>query len=221
MNKIKYSMNLFFWGCILFSSSCNPVSENIEGNLWTSLHPSKPFTSENFHGADYRFPSGACDENQCHGADLTGGNSGAPSCFRCHGNIWTVFSTTHTLKVSGHYHHRDTDDYPADRSSNADWFLTCRSCHGADLGGVSGYNYSSTCKSCHSGFTALIPPPGHRKNEEGYAWHHYNYEEDSGIYCSGDACHGADGESEGTAAGAFAGIASHGPACSQCHNGDD
>lgn len=198
-------------------TGCNPVSENIPDKTWTSLHPLRPYQSEYYHGAAYRFPNGKCSEAQCHGNDLTGGNSGAPSCYSCHGDRWTIFSTTHTSNRGGFYHHTEVDDYPADRNVNTNWFNTCKnaSCHGATLDGVADSGYS--CKLCHTGFSGLIPPPGHSNREEGN-WHHYNLERSHSTYCSGDACHGADGESGGSAATDFTGLTGHGQACSTCHD---
>ncbi|HPS56892.1 MAG TPA: hypothetical protein PK514_02200 [Spirochaetota bacterium] len=215
-------MKLFFLiikfaAVVAILAGCNPVSENITEKLWSSLHSSKPFQSDYYHGAVYRFPHGNCDEVQCHGNDLTGGNSGAPSCYTCHGDTWTIFSTTHFSNRGGFYHHIAVDDYPADRTVNTGWFNTCKyaSCHGSTLDGVTSAGYS--CKICHSGFSGLIPPPGHSNSEEGN-WHHYNIERSKITYCSGDACHGADGESGGSAVSGFTGLTGHGQACDTCHD---
>lgn len=216
--------------------ACNPVSENVDDPLWNSQHNEKPFKSDYFHSADYRFPQGACDEAQCHGVLLTGGNSGAPSCYKCHDDQWTIFSVSHTRKINGHYHRYDVDDYPADRNSNVDWHITCKdaACHGAALTGIGSlqdppvannlYRYSCVEPQCHGGFSAgKVPPPGHskKKSDDGQTgWHHYKYEsadEDGGsgnvTYCGGTACHGADGESSAAASGLFG----RSPACSECH----
>ncbi|HNX24386.1 MAG TPA: hypothetical protein PKG60_10085 [Spirochaetota bacterium] len=226
----RFFIILLFIPCFLILQSCNPVSEDITDPLWNSLHNSKPFQSEFFHSADYRFPHKACDEPQCHGTSLAGGNSGAPSCYSCHDDQWTIFGVSHTKKISGYYHRYNIDDYPADRNSNALWFDSCKTCHGATLAGFQdvpapGLAYRYSCKVCHSGFTRPIPPPGHRvnKSEEGKSgWHHYNYEnadpEGGGnTSCSGTACHG-DGTSGGSVAdGSGGNIAAHGPPCSDCH----
>lgn len=200
---------------------CNPVSENVSEQTWTSIHSSLPFNSSYYHGANYRFPVGSCDQPQCHGAGLSGGNSGGPSCLTCHADLWTIFSTTHTFRRGGYYHHNAVDA-AADTSSNLTWFGTagspgtgCKntSCHGSTLDGVIGAGRS--CKVCHSSFggTGLIPPPGHTSNREG-ARHK------SGSSCGGDACHGTgsgDNYTGGTTATEFTGIAGKGPACSVCH----
>ena len=201
----------------LVMSACNPVSENVDDPLWDAQHNEKPFQSNFFHSADYRFPHDACDEPQCHGVSLMGGNSGAPSCVKCHDEQWTVFeSGVHTTNISGYYHSIHVDDAVA-TNSNASWYTTCATalCHGTTLDGsqpipAANAQYRYSCKECHSGFTGSIPPPRHSKKRDG-AWH-------STGSCSGAACHGADGESGGSAATAITGVAGHGPACDQCHD---
>lgn len=205
----------------LVMPACNPVSEDVEDPLWNSQHNEKPFQSNFFHSADYRFPHGACDEAQCHGGDLAGGNSGSPSCTKCHNEQWTVFETgLHTRVVSGYYHNIHVDD-AADTSSNATWFAYCSTvlCHESDLEGTQGgpspnFAYVYSCKDCHKGFRGSIPPPRHTKKKEGQ-WH-------SSGSCAGDACHGGDGESDGVGYPSVNanGIANGGPACSRCHDGD-
>lgn len=205
----RKSLVIFVFGsCIYFIFYCNPVSENISGNagiLWNSLHSSKPFMSNVFHGTDYRFPAGSCDEVQCHGYLLTGGNSGAPSCYVCHNDQWTIFQTTHTLKVSEYYHHTAVDGV-YDINNSTVWFMECKACHGSNLDGVGG-TASYSCKVCHSGFSTSIPPPGHRI-DHGSSWHHYNVGSPASLNCAGTACHGTGGTS-GAA----------GPGCSNCHIG--
>lgn len=230
MKREKISIMILAALSSLVVLSCNPVSENVDDSLWNSQHNEKPFQSDFFHSADYRFPHNACDEPQCHGTSLTGGNSGAPSCFKCHDDQWTIFSVSHTKKISGRYHRYDVNDYPADRNSNALWFSTCKDagCHGAALDGnqpvpAENAQYRYSCKVCHTGFSGTVPPPGHskKKSDDGQTgWHHYKYEsadEDGGsgnvTYCGGNACHGADGESSVPASGLFG----RSPACDECH----
>ena len=183
----------------------------------SSIHSVKPFQSSYFHGTAYRSPSGTCDQSNCHGAVLDGGSTGAPSCYTCHGDQWTVFSTTHTLKISNYYHHTGVDT-GYNTGSNADWFSDCKTCHGTNLDGIGG-TAAYSCKTCHSGFTASIPPPGHRTSKEGN-WHNFKVGSSSSTYCAGAACHGSNGESGGTAVTSVAGIAGHGRACSSsgCHD---
>jgi len=191
-------------------SSCH------RGTEWSTIHSVKPFQSTYFHGTAYRFPSGACDQVKCHNTALDGGSTGAPSCYICHTDQWTVFSTTHTLKISNNYHNTGVDTgYSTE--SNANWFSDCKSCHGSNLDGAGGTAVYS-CKTCHSGFTGSIPPPGHRISREGN-WHHYSYNDDPATYCAGASCHGSNGESGGTAVSSVAGIAGHGQSCSSsgCH----
>lgn len=209
-------------------SGCNPVSENVDKPQWNSLHNAKPFKSEYYHNSNYRFPENSCDEVQCHGAGLSGGNSGAPSCFSCHDNQWSVYSISHTKSISGFYHRSNVDNYPSDRSTNTGWYSECKTCHGSTLAGTQGgpsanFAYRYSCTECHTAFLPnTIPPPGHssRKSDGGVTgWHHYNYESgSSATYCSGAACHGGDGQSVGTAVTSLTGLAGHGPACSDCHD---
>ena len=206
------------------SPGCNPVGEDIDEPLWNATHDEKPFHSNFYHSSNYRFPHGACDEPQCHGDALTGGNSGSPSCYSCHDDQWTVFGVSHTKQISGYYHKDSVDDTPADTGSNLNWLSNCKGCHSSDLEGNKtdpGPNaaYRHSCKDCHTEFSGKIPPPGHRK-KKGSGWHHYAYERNHATYCSGSACHGADGESQGSnTTSDFSGFAPHGPACSQCHHG--
>jgi len=205
----------------LVMPACNPVSENVDDPLWDSQHNEKPFKSTFFHSADYRFPHGACDEAQCHGTSLEGGNSGAPDCLKCHDNQWTIFGATHKKKISGSYHSIHIDD-SLDVDDNTHWLDNCKTCHGGSLTGAGSiqdppvadnpYRYSCIESQCHDGFTAgKVPPPGHN-DKRGSGWHR------SGGSCEGAACHGNDGESSTAASGLFAG----GRACDSpgCHDGD-
>jgi len=184
---------------------CNLMYENINGSPWNSLHSSKPICSSIYHGASYRFPHGACDEAQCHGANLMGGNTGSPSCYMCHVNIWDIFSNTHIRIVAGKYHHIDVDNgsgFTDDRNTDALWYATCKnaSCHGLLLQGTIGP--CNSCTSCHN----PIPPPGHRNKKEGY-WHHYNASSNRETYCNGSVCHGNSGQVDNTF-------------CAPCHEND-
>lgn len=168
---------------------CNPMYEKITFPICDTLHPSKPIFSTICHGSYYRFPYGRCNEPQCHGSTLNGGNTGAPSCYSCHGDRWTIFSTTHTLKVKNFYHDAAVDTDTSTTDSGL-WYSSCKdsSCHGSDLTGVTDKGYS--CFACHT----PILPPGHRKFKDGAA-HHFELEkEQPSTYCSGTACHGASGE---------------------------
>lgn len=219
----KLFVFLIIGSSVFFSIICNPSSELIKAPLWNSLHNSKPYQSGVFHSAYYRFPHNACDEPQCHAKSLTGGNSGAPSCYNCHNDQWTIFSVSHTKQISGYFHRYDVDDYPADRNVSANRFISCEdvSCHGANLSGNQGpmspnFNYRYSCTGCHTRFGTNIPPPGHNTNMEGGRWHHYNYDL-SFSYCSGNACHGTNESTTGTASSAIPNLAGHGPACNTCH----
>jgi len=227
MASLKYMMIFILMLTAICINSCNPVSEKINEQQWNSLHNSKPFQSDFFHSSSYRNPHGSCDQVQCHGASLTGGNSGAPSCFACHTDQWSVFGNTHTLNISGWYHHSGTDTGYSN-TGNALWFNTCKSCHGTNLDGA-GSSAVYSCKVCHSGFTKPVPPPGHRilKNDGGQTgWHYYSYVgTDPGAgsgnpnnNCTGTACHGTYGSSAGSAVDGSGGIvAAHGRSCGDCH----
>ena len=107
MKKAAHIFVCLSFACVL--ANCNLAYEEISGNICTTLHPVKPISKEIqvtdvCHGESFRFPSNYCTEVNCHGPDLKGGNSGAPSCYKCHGDKWTLFSTTHTLKLGGYYH---------------------------------------------------------------------------------------------------------------------
>lgn len=212
---MKNMIMIILAAAFVLSAACNPVSEDVSGATWTSIHSSLPYNSSYYHGANYRFPAGSCDQPQCHGSGLTGGNSGGPSCTTCHGELWAIFSTTHTLKRGGFYHHNTVDAAVA-TDVNSAWFNTCKDalCHGSTLDGVGGAGRS--CKVCHSSFggTGLIPPPSHTSNRDGVR-------HKSGSTCGGDACHGSgsgDNYTGGTTATQFPGIAGGGPACSVCHD---
>jgi len=187
---------------VLLLARCNLSYQDVSDAVCDSLHPVRPIPvlpqSRYCHGAMYRFPSGACDEVQCHGAVLSGGNSGAPSCYSCHGDRWTIFSTTHTLKIGGYFHDSrvDSQSYPA--------FPDCAlaACHGPGLLGVPGAGYP--CRLCHD----PIPPPGHRVNQEG-ARHHYNLCLTPHLtYCGTAVCHGTTASLNDGAA----------PPCANCHS---
>jgi hypothetical protein len=183
----------------LMAGSCNNLSwEDVPEKTGTALHPSFPPFSRIYHGADYRFPADRCDEPQCHGRVLTGGNSGAPSCLACHDDQWSVFSVSHRTKVSGYYHHSSVD--------SGNFISTCgiSGCHGNGSSLYStnqtGYNYRFACYSCHD----PIPPPGHRVSKEGVR-HHYNIGKDPHVYCYMSGCHGT-GQPGGK--------------CGRCHSSD-
>lgn len=177
--------------------ACNPVSENTPDNICQGIHNAKPHFSMYCHGARYRFPRGYCTEPNCHGANLRGGNSGAPSCYKCHDDRWSIFTTTHTLKIHGYYHHYLVDQ------GNLNAVCGTADCHGADLTGVAGKGYS--CYACHT----PIPIPGHRVILEG-ARHHINYCLLPHLsYCGGADCHGTTASLNNGA----------GTPCANCHGG--
>ncbi len=131
--------NIKFLVILLLSLSvflCNPTYEDVPGSSWDSIHSVR--VGGFYHGAHYRFPFGNCDESKCHGTDLTGGNSGAVSCYTCHDDVWSFFQT-HNKNKDGAYHHYNVERDPD---------IYCTPCHGATLDG--GTNGEPSCYSCHS-----------------------------------------------------------------------
>lgn len=131
---------------VIFFSSCNPSYESID-SFPTGLHPVTPPLSNVYHGAYFRFPYKNCDETQCHGYGLKGGNSGAPSCYSCHDDRWSIFTVSHIVSRSGIYHHYAIES----SNTEADYIANCGFpvCHGngTDILGVAGRGHS--CYSCH------------------------------------------------------------------------
>ncbi len=81
----------------------------------------------------------------CHGAQLTGGESGEPSCFQCHGQTWDDGSATvsnapadHSISNDGFRHH------PSLRTPSG----ACTTCHGAALQGDP-VQKTPNCYLCH------------------------------------------------------------------------
>jgi hypothetical protein len=181
---------------LIIISSCNPSYENAPKKLRTELHPLNPPFSSIYHGADFRFPNGQCSEPQCHGSNLTKGNSGGPSCYSCHNDLWSIFTVSHTIPVKGIYHHYVIDNC----TSLPDYIANCgiSLCHGDGTNLMGSANYKHSCYDCHN----PLPPAGHRINKEG-AMHHINLGKDPAVYCNIPNCHGNPGRL--------------GPLCSQCH----
>lgn len=183
MKKAAHIFVCLSFACVL--ANCNLAYEEISGNICTTLHPVKPISKEIqvtdvCHGESFRFPSNYCTEVNCHGPDLKGGNSGAPSCYKCHGDKWTLFSTTHTLKLGGYYHDPLVD------LGNFDTSCDGAACHGTGTPppGVPGYGYS--CLLCHN----PVPPPGHRASMDGVRHHIDVCKLPHFTYCGGASCHG-------------------------------
>lgn len=176
---------------------CNGFYTSAPSRLQSALHPVKPRGSNVYHGESYRYPENACGQPQCHGADLTGGNSGSPSCWKCHGDVWMIFKT-HTLVINGFFHNAIVDT----ATQRAELFALCGGgeCHDSGLTGVAGL--SPSCFSCHN----PIPMPGHRVDYDGI-WHKIGVA-DGGTdnsTCAVAGCHGDPSP--------------QGPYCSSCHTG--
>jgi hypothetical protein len=119
----------------------NPASVPVPDPLCSGLHPKK--VSGICHGANFRDPAGYCDEANCHGSDLKGGNTVGPSCYSCHGPYWEVLSQ-HNHVIYGKKHYKvvcTTVSFETDCGSDY--------CHGAALTGTNGYMKSPSCAKCH------------------------------------------------------------------------
>jgi hypothetical protein len=124
-------------------SACNPVGENPSHIICTGIHTDD--MNGICHGQNRFSPdasTGSCKEPQCHGANLTGGNSGGYSCYGCHGDRWGIFEKTHTVTygdpLSLKKHHRDAGRWPY-------YYCAGPSCHGVQLEGGKG----PACSNCH------------------------------------------------------------------------
>jgi hypothetical protein len=119
----------------------NPASVDVPDPLCSGLHPKK--ISVICHGAHFLNPAGYCDEANCHGSDLKGGNTVGPSCYSCHGPYWEVLSQ-HNVSIFGKKHYKLV-------CSSLNFVTDCGStyCHGASLTGTNGYMKSPSCKNCH------------------------------------------------------------------------
>lgn len=136
----------------------------------------------------------------CHGADLRGNaQTGAPSCFECHGAVWTLPScgggNTHTVNLGGVLH---APNYCMPQGN-------CASCHGSDLRGNSNLGAPS-CFECHGD---VWNNPGCGQNTHtvnlGGAFHAPNF---CRPYQNCVSCHGA--QLHGGPNGA--------PSCLKCHD---
>jgi len=101
----------------------------------------------NYSGVEHGFAAakGARFCQDCHGAELSGGSNGEPSCYQCHGLNWldrdpgeSQAPEDHTA-VNGRYHHHTALDSPVG---------TCTNCHGAELAGGEEHGAPS-CYLCH------------------------------------------------------------------------
>jgi hypothetical protein len=133
------NLNIIFISLILIFAYCNPSSVDSPKKTWSGLHSVPLGPNGIFHGSHYRYPIGYCDEANCHGPSLTGGNTGGFSCYRCHDNLWDIFQT-HTVERDGYYHHRNLCLSPHTTYCGTSY------CHGDTLNGGSG----PACSKCHS-----------------------------------------------------------------------
>ncbi len=118
----------------------NPASVDTPGNVCSGIHAKN--VSGTCHGPHNITPSGYCTEANCHGSDLKGGNTGAPSCYRCHGPYWTILAQ-HTKSIFGKKHYGNV-------CTSTDFVVSCgeTNCHNG-LSGSDGYLKSPSCTKCH------------------------------------------------------------------------
>jgi len=79
-----------------FGAEWAPSCYDCHGPLWAS--PNEPPTATGHHGGDSYNPLADCAA--CHGEDLTGASFGAewaPSCYDCHGPLWTHLNEPPTV----------------------------------------------------------------------------------------------------------------------------
>jgi hypothetical protein len=127
---------------ILFSISCNKPTSSPAGqdNIQTTkavaeIYPhSAEFKSTGAHGGFYLKDKSTC--LQCHGLDLTGGNS-QTSCFKCH----THYPHTDSWAVSKN-HGAAFLAMPAEKRNE------CMKCHMPNVANTN----QITCNSCHKSF---------------------------------------------------------------------
>ncbi|TAL33450.1 MAG: hypothetical protein EPN93_13805 [Spirochaetes bacterium] len=120
----------------------NPASVDTPDNLCSGIHARD--VAGTCHGAHNIVPAGYCTEANCHASDLKGGNTGAPSCYRCHGPYWEILAL-HTKSAFGQRHYKDL-------CTAASFVTSCGdtvTCHGNTLAGLNGYLKSPACDSCH------------------------------------------------------------------------
>ena len=84
----------------------------------------------------------------CHGANLTGGIEGQPSCYRCHGENWNPVGVSlapgdHTVDHSTYLHHPSLSAPEGTCANDA--------CHGVELTGIAGAAGAArpSCFLCH------------------------------------------------------------------------
>ena len=201
-----YSAVLF---AVLFVviDTCNPASVVVPDRLCTGVHSVR--NNEICHGAYFNDPAGYCSEANCHGSNLRGGNTGAPSCYACHGPYWEV-KKLHTKDIYGFKHHRDV-------CTSADFTVTCGDpyCHGSALTGTDRYMKSPGCNKCHEIPTATgdncVVTTSHIKVIFGKK-HHRDVctTADFTVTCGASFCHGS----------ALAGTTNQYrtvPGCNKCH----
>lgn len=180
-------------------TSGEPACTKCHGALWTNPNCGKLLHTVNLgghlHVPNYCQPYANCAG--CHGADLRGGTKGQPSCYTCHGDLWsspTCGQNPHTVNLGGVLH--------APNYCNP--VQNCVGCHGADLRG--GKNGEPSCYSCHADLwnNADCGQNTHTVNLGG-VFHAPNY---CRPYQNCTSCHGSS----------LHGGTNGAPSCLQCHD---
>jgi hypothetical protein len=172
-----------------------PSCTKCHGVVWGSSDCGKLLHTVNLgghmHAPNYCQPFANC--TGCHGADLRGGTKGQPSCFTCHGDLWTSATcgqNPHTVDLGGVFH---APNYCRP-------YQNCTSCHGSVLHG--GTNGAPSCLQCHDQ-EAWFNCSGHNtsfdgnRHASGYCTPYANC-----VFCHGDNLQGGPNNE---------------PRCTECH----
>lgn len=156
-----------------------PSCYSCHDDNWTGLDTHVVNKSGVLHATGLWSPDTKCVN--CHGSDLKGNsnpNSGAVSCYSCHGAKWDI--ADHTISQGGKLH--KTGLYEPDSN--------CVECHGSDLKGDA--DGGPSCYSCHDDLWDWVD---HNDNEDGVG--HASDKDDPYNDCV--RCHGSDLTGDGTA----------------------
>jgi len=144
---------------------------------WTGLDTHVLNKNGVIHAKGLWNPTANC--TNCHGSNLKGNasaNSGAVSCYKCHGAKWEI--ADHTISKNGKLH----------KSGLYSPSTNCVECHGSDLKGDSG----PSCYKCHGSVWSWV---AHNDSQDGVG--HASDKDDPYNDCVG--CHGSDLKGDGTA----------------------
>jgi len=143
MEHMKNAFSLLLPVLTITIMTCNLMYEETQNSPCSGIHGKSE--SGYCHGARNRKPGVYCSEANCHGFSLSGGNTGGPSCYKCHGNKWAVWET-HTVSLDRALHHVDIlCSVPGTNIQKCGF----DGCHGPSLDGGTLYDSGSACTSCH------------------------------------------------------------------------